>query len=84
MVSVTSASHYITSASRYHPRYQSRSSMYKTGLIPRNLAELAEAAPIAVTVSQQMKVANIMSSSQAEGTKSTSFLTHARVRNEVD
>ena len=28
MVSVTSASCYIMSASRYHPRYQSRSSMY--------------------------------------------------------
>ena len=28
MVSVTSASSYITSASRYHRRYQSRSSMY--------------------------------------------------------
>ena len=36
MVSVTSASRYITSASRYHPRYQSRSSMYIRGLIPRN------------------------------------------------
>ena len=31
MVSVTSASRYITSASRYHPRYQSRSSMYIRG-----------------------------------------------------
>ena len=46
MVSVTSASRYITSASRYHPRYQSRSSMYIRGLIPRNFAELAEAVPI--------------------------------------
>ena len=46
MVSVTSASRYITSASRYHPRYQSRSSMYIHGLIPRNFAELAEADPI--------------------------------------
>ena len=36
MVSVTSASRYVTSASRYHPRYQSRSSMYTSGLIPRN------------------------------------------------
>ena len=35
-VSVSSASRYITSASRYHPRYQSRSSMYIRGLIPRN------------------------------------------------
>ena len=43
MVSVTSASRYITSASRYHPRYQNRSSMYIRGLIPRNFAELAEA-----------------------------------------
>ena len=47
MVSVTSASRYITSASRYHPRYQSRSSMYIRGLIPRNFAELAEAVTIA-------------------------------------
>ena len=45
-VSVTSASRYITSASRYHPRYQRRPSMYIRGLIPRNFAELAEAVPI--------------------------------------
>ena len=43
MVSVTSASCYTTSASRYHPRYQSRSSVYIRGLIPRNFAELDEA-----------------------------------------
>ena len=43
MVSVTSASSYIRSASHYHPHYQSRSSMYIRGLIPQNLAELAEA-----------------------------------------
>ena len=48
MVSVTSASHYITSVLRYHPRYQSRSSMYIHGLILQNFAELAEAAPIAI------------------------------------
>ena len=36
MVSVTLASRYIMSASRYHRRYQSRSSMYIHGLIPRN------------------------------------------------
>ena len=46
MVSVTSASRYIMSASRYHPRFPSRSSMYIRGLIPQNLAELAEAVPI--------------------------------------
>ena len=51
MVSVTSASSYITSASCYHPRYQSRSSMYIRGLILRNFAELAEAVPIAAKVS---------------------------------
>ena len=45
MVSVTSASRYITSASRYHPHYR-RSSMYIRGLIPRKSAELAEAVPI--------------------------------------
>ena len=33
MVSAASASRYITTASRYHPRYQSRSSMYTRGLI---------------------------------------------------
>ena len=44
---MTSASRYITSASPYHPRYESRSSMYIRGLIPRNSVELAEAVPIA-------------------------------------
>ena len=42
MVSVTSASRYITSATRCHQLYQSRSSMYIHGLIPQNFAELAE------------------------------------------
>ena len=46
MASVMSASRYITAASRYHPRYQSRSSMYICGLIARNFAELAKAVPI--------------------------------------
>ena len=46
MVSVTSASSYITSASRYHPRYQIRFSKYICGLIPRNFPELAKAALI--------------------------------------
>ena len=46
MVSVTSASRYITSASRYHLRYQRRSSMYIPGLIPSNFAESAEAVMI--------------------------------------
>ena len=36
----------VTSASRYHPRYQSRSSMYISGLIPWNFAELAEVVAI--------------------------------------
>ena len=47
MVSVMSASLYIMSASRYHPRYQSRSSMYIRGMISRNFVELAEAVLIA-------------------------------------
>ena len=47
MVFLSSAPRYITSASRYHTRYQSRSSLYIRGLIPRNFAELAEAVPIA-------------------------------------
>ena len=45
MVSVTSASCYIMSASRCHPRYQSRSS-YIRGLSPRNFAELVKVVPI--------------------------------------
>ena len=43
---MTPASRYIASALRYHPHYQSRSSMYISGLISRNLAELAEAVTI--------------------------------------
>ena len=43
MVSVTSASRYVTSASHY----QSRPRMYIRGLIPWNSTELAEAVPIA-------------------------------------
>ena len=46
MVSVTLASCYITSTSCYHPRYQSKSSMYIRGLIPRNFAELVEVVTI--------------------------------------
>ena len=46
LVSVTSASRYITPEARYHPRYQSGSSMYIRGLIPRNFADLAEPVPI--------------------------------------
>ena len=46
MVSVTSASRYIASASRYHPRFQSMSSMCIRGLSPRNFSELAMAVPI--------------------------------------
>ena len=42
-ISVTPASRYIPSASRYHPRYQRRSSMYIRGLMPRNFTEIAEA-----------------------------------------
>ena len=38
----------VTSTSRYHPRYQSLSSMYIRGLVPRNFGELAEAVPIGV------------------------------------
>ena len=46
MFFVMSASRDITSASRYQPSYQRRSSMYICGLIPRNFAELAEAVQI--------------------------------------
>ena len=46
MVSLTSASRYITSASRYHQRHHFRPSMYIRDLIPWNCAELAEAVPI--------------------------------------
>ena len=54
MVSVTPVSRFITPASRYHPRYQSRYSMYIHGLVPRNSAELAEAVPIG-SESQQLR-----------------------------
>ena len=46
MVYMMSASRYITSASLYHPHYQSGASMYIHGLIPRNFQKLAEAVPI--------------------------------------
>ena len=42
MAAVILASRYVTSASRY----QSRSSMYTRGLIPRNSTTLAKAVPI--------------------------------------
>ena len=48
MVSATSESRYITTASRYHPHYQSRSSMYIRGLIPLHFSELSKTVPIAV------------------------------------
>ena len=47
-----SASRYITSASRYHPRYESRPSMCIRGLIPRNFAELAAASDSGLLVSR--------------------------------
>ena len=37
----------VTSASRYHSRYQSRYSMYTCGLIPQNFGELTKAVPFA-------------------------------------
>ena len=40
MVPVTSVLRYVTSASRNHPRYQSRSSMFIRRLIPRNFSEV--------------------------------------------
>ena len=42
MVSVTSALCFLTSATRYHRHYQSRSSIYFQCLIPSNFMELAE------------------------------------------
>ena len=45
MVSMTPALHYITSASRYHPHYQSTSSMFIRGLFH---GILADAVPIGV------------------------------------
>ena len=57
MVSVTSAARYITSASSYHPRYQSKSSMYIRCLIPRNSAELVEAVSIEITISKNQEQA---------------------------
>ena len=46
----------MTSASSYYPRYQSRSSMYIRGLIPRNVAELAEAVPIGTMTRQNQQI----------------------------
>ena len=51
MVSVTVAALNVTSATRYHTRYQSRSSMYIHSLIPGFFAELAEAVLIAFRTS---------------------------------
>ena len=53
MFSVMSVSRNLTSASHYHLRYQSRFSMYIRGLIPQNFAELAEAVPIGLEISQK-------------------------------
>ena len=60
MVSVTSASLYITSASLKHLHYQSRSSMYIRGLIPQNFAEYAEAIQVDIlnivhTITSQLR-----------------------------
>ena len=46
----------VTAASRHHPRYQRKSSMYIRGLIPRNIAELAEAVPIGVDMLARAKL----------------------------
>ena len=43
---ITSESHYITPASRYHRHYQSRSSMYMGDLNLQNFGELDEAVSI--------------------------------------
>ena len=53
MVYVTSASRYVELASRY----QSRSSMYIRGLIPRNSVELAEAVPIGQLLGFKLTIA---------------------------
>ena len=59
MVSVTSASRYITSASRYHLRHQTRPSMYIRGLIPLNFAvelvSVAQQHDFNLTSSQTLK-----------------------------
>ena len=51
--SVTLASRYIPSALCYLSRYQSRSSMFICGRIPRNFAELTEAVPIPIVLKYQ-------------------------------
>ena len=63
---MTSASSYITSASCYHPRYQSRFSMYIRGLIPRNFAELADVVPIGM-INQGISVLKILISGGTVG-----------------
>ena len=52
MVAVTSASRYVTLPSQY----QSRSSMYLRGLIPRNPTKLAEAVPIVFAYAISIKI----------------------------
>ena len=52
MVFVTSSSHYVASASRY----ESRSSIFTRGLIPRNSTELAEVVPIAQIKTQVLYI----------------------------
>ena len=48
----------VTSASRYHPRYQIRSSMHIHGLIPRNFAELAEVHVVPIAVKSEVAKSN--------------------------
>ena len=84
MVSVTSASRYIRSASRYHLRYQRRSSMKICGLIPRNFGELAEAVPIAVdpkhSIIKGLYFMYFQNQNQQVCLESTDLLCHGLVR----
>ena len=81
MVSVTSASRYITSASRYHPRYQSRSSMYIRGLIPRNFAELAEAVPIGGEYDQEIPLTH--TADQRNSHRTITVIGHQKQSNHI-
>ena len=63
----------MTSASRYHPCYQSRPSMYIPGLIPRNFAELAKAVPIESVLVVHLMCA-IFALNDSKGVSSRDFL----------
>ena len=80
MVSVMSASRYVTSASQY----QSRSLMYIRGLIPINSTELAEAVPIGLGPSHPPRKILHYLGGFILNESGCSFIRQARVKHEVN